>query len=256
MFDADKKRWDAAQQEMQAQIAALSKQITEVGRKAPEPPAQPGVTDKDVDAFGGDLIDLMRRVATDATAEAERRVQAALAAKDEEISQLRQQVGGVTEKTVAMTRETYFKALAGQVPEWETVNAEQGFLDWLAESDPLTGLQRQTYLDDAVDKLDVKRTVALFRAYKPQVQPPASPQPQPRQQPSPQQELNRQVQPSTSQAMPPVTPSNTPNRVWSNAEIDQFYGDVTKGVYRGREGDMARINADIDLAISEGRVRP
>lgn len=258
MFDAEMKRSGDAVKALQDQVAALTSQVQQASPKPGEQPQPAGVTDKDVEAFGGDMVDLMRRVAAEATVEAERRFQAALTAKDAEISQLKEQVGGVAERTAAVTKDNFFEKLSAAVVDWQAVNAEQGFLDWLADVDPLTGMERQVYLDDAVNKLDLKRTAALFNAYKATKQPPPSPPPPPPQlqPPSPQQELQRQVQPSTTQALPPVPPSDQPGRVWTNAQVEQFYADQTKGLYRGREDVARQISDEIDRASSEGRIRP
>jgi hypothetical protein len=37
--------------------------------------------------------------------------------------------------------------------------------------------------------------------------------------------------------------------------MDTLYKDVARGDYRGRKEDVARIEADIDKALAEGRVR-
>lgn len=256
MIDANTRRHQAELQEWKDRVSALETKLEQAAKK-PEQSAQPSVTDKDVEAFGGDLIDLTRRVAADAAAGVEARFTAALAAKDAEIAELKQQVGGVEQKAVAVTKEAYFKALSEQVPDWRVVNEDQGFLDWLAAKDPLTGLERQAYLDDALTKLDVARTAALFGAYKATKTPPPQSQegtPQPPR--TPQEELLRQVQPASSQGTPIAVAEPVAGRVWSNADIERFYQDVTRGAYTGREADMARINADIDLAMQQGRVRP
>ena len=37
--------------------------------------------------------------------------------------------------------------------------------------------------------------------------------------------------------------------------MDAFYKDYARGDYRGRKEDAVRIEADIDRALAEGRVR-
>jgi hypothetical protein len=38
-------------------------------------------------------------------------------------------------------------------------------------------------------------------------------------------------------------------------QITDFYNDVARGRYRGREAEQQRIETEINNAISEGRVR-
>jgi hypothetical protein len=44
-------------------------------------------------------------------------------------------------------------------------------------------------------------------------------------------------------------------KTWTIDEMDTFYKDVARGEYRGRKADAERIEADIDRALAEGRVR-
>jgi hypothetical protein len=52
-----------------------------------------------------------------------------------------------------------------------------------------------------------------------------------------------------------VIPADDGKKMWSVAEMDAFYKDVARGDYRGRKDEVARIEADIDKALAEGRVR-
>lgn len=253
MFQAETNRRDTRARELEVQLQQALSRISELEqatrKPSPAEPTQPLVTDKDVEAFGGDLIDLVKRQAQEVIQGAAREMEAKLSLKDAEIAKLREQLGGVAEQTKVVTQHTYIADLSKLVPDWEAVNTSQSFLDWLAQTDPLTGLQRQTYLDDAFGKLDVKRTAEIFNAFKGTKDSPKA------QTSAPPSDLQRQVQPAPSAASP-VAPSSDPgSKVWSVEEIDQFYRDVSRGAYIGKDKDVARLNAEIDLAISQGRLR-
>jgi hypothetical protein len=254
MFQAETSRREARARELEQQLQGAFSRISELEQATRKPnqaePSKPLVTDSDVETFGGDLIDLVKRQAQEVIQSAARDMEGRLTAKDVEIAKLREQLGGVAEQTKAVTQNTYLSELTKLVPDWEAVNTNQGFLDWLAQTDPLTGLQRQSYLDDAFGKLDVRRTAEIFSAYRALT----GTRPQPTST-GPQIELQRQVQPSSTQATPATTGADNGTKIWSVNEIDQFYRDVARGFYAGKDGERQRLNTDIDLAISQGRLR-
>jgi hypothetical protein len=244
-YSAEVPRLSADLKELRSQHAAVLSEIERLkGKKAEAPEPKSLVTDKDVEAFGSDLIDVIDRKAREV---AQSMVNSRTAELEVENRKLTEQLTGVTERQVSSERRTYFMELAKQVPDYEVLNVDQGFIGWLAEVDPLSGLTRQDYLTTAWNMFDANRTASLFNAYK---QKSAPPQPAPSQR----QQLQRQVAPDTSKAAS-STPNSEAVKVWSRDEIDQFYRDAGRGAYRGREADRARIEAEIDQAVAEGRVR-
>jgi hypothetical protein len=65
--------------------------------------------------------------------------------------------------------------------------------------------------------------------------------------------VDKQVSPKGSAASAPPTP-NQP-KVWAQNEVIAFYEAKRKGEFRGREADMQAIEAAINLAMAEGRIR-
>jgi hypothetical protein len=63
----------------------------------------------------------------------------------------------------------FFSDLAKAVPDWEKVDADPGWLEWLAGVDPMSGIQRQVLLNDAREKFDAERTVRIFNSFKQEV---------------------------------------------------------------------------------------
>ena len=204
------------------------------------------MTDKDVEAFGSDLIDVIARKARE-VAQAE--FAPKIAQLEAENAQLSGELNGVSERQTDSARTMYFADLRREVPDWEALNVDQRFMDWLAEVDPLSGNPRQEYLNRAFASLDVGRTAVLFNTFKELTAPPPVPA-----KPQPSKQLQRQVAPGTSRAST-VASSNPAERIWSLSEIDQFYIEIRRGDYKGNEAERARIEAEIDHAVAEGRVR-
>lgn len=221
--------------------------------KAPDAPKPKQGTDKDVETFGGDLIDLIKRQAADIVQVERDKMQADMQKLQSENAELKSQMGTVVEKQGQGTRVIYLGELAKQVPDWEVLNVSPEFLGWLAEVDPLSGVARQAYLNNAWEQFDVNRTANLFNAWKKAtgVSPTAVTQQ------TTQQELARQVAPGTSKSSAPPSPDNASERIWTTKQIETFYTDVTKGLYSDpkKKAEAAKIEAEIDAAVATGRVR-
>jgi len=247
MFNAEVPRLNAQVKELQQQLQAVLAQQQSAPKQVEQPASKKLVTEQDVEAYGGELIDLMRRQASEVFQAERTQFQQDLAALQAENAELRKQLTGVAEKQGVTDRRAYFVELSKLVPDYETINVDQAFMDWLAEVDPVSGLTRQTFLNSAFEHVDPVRTASVFNAWK-QV---AGKVQQPKQQAA--QELQRQVAPGTSRASTPTTQPTGAEKIWSMAEIERFYVDVSKGKYARDEA--TRIEAEIDAAVAAGRLR-
>lgn len=241
MFNAEVPRLQAQMKELQSQLSAERAKAEAADRVKAYQPEQL-VTDKDVEAFGSDLIDVIDRKAREV---ASNMVGTKMIELEAENQTLREQLSGVSERQVSNDRRAFFGELERLVPDYEAVNVDPGFLGWLAEIDSLSGLSRQEYLNNAYGTFDVQRTAALFNTYKQLMAPAPS---------RTANKLERQVAPGTSKVSS-STPANGSDRIISTREVEGFYRDVQRGVYRGNEAEQARIEAEIDLAVAEGRIR-
>jgi hypothetical protein len=195
---------------------------------------------------GDDKLDSIRELYGDEMAD----VVGSLAAEVRTFKQERQQ-----------TAEQKFYAAIQQAVEpfkvqWETVNQDPGFVRWLQHVDPYTGSPLQALLNQSAAELNAHRAAAFFTDYLRSIASPAS-QPEPTQQPAapaakPSDRLAYLVQPDASGAGTAVSGEK---KVWSRDEISQFYSDLSKGKYRGRDAESDQINQDIVQASREGRVR-
>lgn len=246
-YNAEIPRYNAQLKDLTGQLETLQAQIEKLQSKPTETETKRPVTDKDVEVFGSDLIDLIDRKAQEVARDM---VSTQTAKLEEENARLREQLSGVAERQVSNDRRAYFAELARHVPDYEAINNDQQFLDWLGQYDELSGRTRQDFLTEAWNSYDAARTAALFNAYKRAVSPPA-PAPEPV---NTKQRLERQVAPGTSKVSSSV-PLESATRIWTMSEIDQFYKSQTNGTFRGTAEDRARIEAEIDQAVIDGRIR-
>jgi hypothetical protein len=232
--------------ELRNQVSALTTEIKNLQVK-PEAPQQadPLVTDKDVETFGSDLIDLQERVAKKALAEARTELKGIIDQQAEYIKQLEAKVGVVNQQVSANAQDRFYNDLAKQVPDWEQINGDQRFLEWLGETDQMSGVSRQAYLDDAANRMDLARVAAIFNAFKQTVVPATQPVNQSRK-----SELERQVAPSKSKA---AAPTETGKRIWTKAEFERAMDPrYTKHM---SADEAAKLETELDLAVAEGRVQ-
>lgn len=158
---ANKRDADATIQTLQSKIATMA---AAPPAPAPAPPAPaPLVTDKDLETYGADMLDLIRRQATEM---AQKIVAEQMAQLKPELDQTRDHIKTVEQQVYQNEGEKFYGELAKAVPDWEAINQDPRFLNWLGEVDPLSGVERQGLLESAGKKLDHKRVATIFELFK------------------------------------------------------------------------------------------
>ena len=105
---------------------------------------------EDYEGYGQEIVDLVSRFN-------------ALEARNAELERGQK----TTAKAVSQTaEEAMWSYLDKQVTDWETINKDPAFLNWLAQNDPLTGVQRQRLLDAALTNFDGARVASFFTLFK------------------------------------------------------------------------------------------
>lgn len=218
--------------EANRRVNDLDRQLQELQRAKPvEPPQKLSTDPKDVENFGADLIEMVQRYAERKSAEMESRIAA-----------LEQQITGVSEKAEVTLEQQFYATLDQLVPQWRQINGDSRWLTWLGETDPVYGAPRQAALNSARTNLEVQRVAAVFNAFLTSLPEPVKPG-----------SLANQVAPTGSaSSAPAVAPAKT---FVSEKAIKDFYNDLGRGRYAGRQSEADAIEAVINSAIAEGRVR-
>jgi len=233
-------------QQMEQLLATLSAQ-----QSAPQQshsPTEKLVSEKDVEEYG-ESLDVMRKVSREELVPVAQR----LAQLENVLRQMQTnvipQVQAVAHKQAMNTEQQFWADLTGLVPNWRQVNDSDAFQTWLLETDPLTGITRQTYLEDAQRALDARRVGAFFRTWLESTGQAAVAQSTGRASSS---ELERQVAPGRSKST--GTPASNKGKTYSPDDIKAFFNDVRSGKYKGREQERDRIERDIFAAQRENRI--
>ena len=246
MYNADVPRLNAENRDLAARVSQLEGLLSNMNESAQQTPVQSEklITDDDVKEYG-DSIAVMRKAAREEVSQ--------------EIAQLKQQLGqlqGVLPQVQQVQaqqkksgEQTFWNTIASEVPNWSDINNDPDFQSWLLEIDPLTGISRQTYLEDAQKNLDANRVVTFFRTWEGATGKTNTAHVDRTAQ---QSQLQKQVAPGRSRNN--GVKASGQNRTYTQNDIKEFYADVRKGKYKGRDDERGRIERDIFAAQQEGRI--
>jgi hypothetical protein len=145
----------------------------------------------------------------------------------------------------------FWSDLNSTVPNWQRINTNPDFQSWLLEVDPMTGVSRQTYLQQAQDNLDSRRVAVFFDSWARATGNETIATAQPTRSASA-SELERQVSPGRGRGT--GAPSGQSTKTYTPLDIKSFFNDVRSGKYKGRETERDRIERDIFAAQREGRI--
>lgn len=259
---------------LQATLAAITSARGAPHDASPEQPTPPAperrrLKPEDVESYGEDFIRVMKDAAIDAAQEHFRPELEQLRAEN---AKLRQQLGGVEQRSARSDAERAQAFLDQQVPDWQRVNEDEGFLAWLAEKDPFAGVTRQSMLDNASANNDGPRIAAFFTGYLTQSQAlrghqEASPVAQPQAQSQPAQHRQQPTIDKASLVAPgrPSTSSgngagaatdNEEPKFFTDRQVADFYRAVTSGKFKTNPKEKDRIEREIHRAAMAGRITP
>lgn len=241
----------AGYQGVQNVLASL-KEVQQERQQEEQTPAQTAesyIKPEDIADYGEELIDMVKRAAREEFIPEITRLK-------EENTQLKQQVGGVTNSMVQNARTRLFDALGVEVADWQAVNKSQEFLDWLQDRDPYSGVTRHQMLMQAFEANDAARVIAFFKGFKNEQTATGVTRPQGEaQKRKPQAGLESFVAPGRPKSTPSPGGAQDQGQIWTQQEIAAFYEDVRKGKFRNSEEQKLKIEADIIAAANEGRIR-
>jgi len=213
------------------------------------------ITDDERELFGDDFL-------TVAGKRAREELNPELEQLRNEVSQMKNQFSNVSSSVTRSARETMFASLATEVPDWQELNQDQGFLSWLALPDAFSGAIRHELLEDAYKKNDGSRVVSFFKGFlaeeaaiRPAPAEPAFSNAPGKPQATGKVPLTQFAAPGRAKtaAAPSTRPVEKP--IITRAQIAKFYADATQGKYRANPEQYKQYESLIFEAERDGRVR-
>jgi hypothetical protein len=232
-------KYDKEVPALSRQVGDLTEQIKELKLQLEQHPIKAPVSEEDRERFGADMIDVVTRISAHVA--------------ETTVKPIKDQVNTVKQTTETVAQETqrtaeqrfwadFDKLLADKGLTFDPINNDPGFVKWLGEVDGLSGVTRQTMLDQAISKHDAPRAALFFTTYVDGLPKGDA------------ASLTQQIQPDTS--APGSDPLNSPKgKIWTRADIAKFHDDVRRGHYKGKEAEARGIEEDIAAAYKEGRIR-
>lgn len=238
----DEKLYEAKRQLSAAlhSISVLQARVSELQAVQPKVDPLTGVfTDEDVENLGQGTVDALQK----ATRKATEAATASLEKQLKEQQELRKQDQRVlAERTKKEAYDIFLSRVESAVPNWETINYEKGFEEYLLQPD-YDGTQRKAYFSQAEAQGNAALIIRYMKEYEGFKKAPMK-------KPDP---LADKVTP-TGDAGGVATVSEGKQETVSRAFIDKFYDDLTRGRYQGRYTEQKAIEAKIDKAMMEGRI--
>ena len=244
--------------EMQAVLSAM--QTAQVAQeKAPIEESKgtelPSITADEVSDYGEELLDVVGRKAVLA-------LNPVLEPILQRLHALEQGTKQVEQRQHMSERDKVYAALADAAPNWQSINRSEEFKAWLGEVDPYVGTRRGDLLNEAFEANDSARVVAFFRGYLNEQTTVQTDAPAPKAQPATpdsqaaQVDLETLVTPGAAkEATTASAQGDNAGRYFSQAEIAEFYADVRRGRYKGKEAEQAAMEQQIVDAANNSRIR-
>jgi hypothetical protein len=110
------------------------------------------ITEQDVQNYGTELIDLTQR--------------AAVQALTPHLQNLSQQNAELQQRLAQEARRDLDQRVAQAVPDYQQIDRDPRWHQWLLTPDPLSGKLRQELLNDAIASSDLNRVVSFFRGFQ------------------------------------------------------------------------------------------
>ena len=222
----------------QTKVSELEAKIVSI--QAAQVTVESLVTPEDEEAFGRDLLEVVRKVAKEETAAVSKK-------NDARVDSVNQRVETVIQNQADLDGDKFIANIAKAIPDWETINVDPAWLEWLGEYSAEVGNSRQVALDQAVETLDSMRAISLFKAFiasKPvatEKVPPVS---------KAQQELQSQVAPAkaASSAATPVT-----EKTWTGEEYERAFDVRLSHTLTPKQ--IEELQTEAERAYNEGRIR-
>lgn len=254
-YNAEVPRLSNEVKELKSQLGEAVERLNQAA-SAPKPEERKIdklVTAADAENFGEDMLDVIKRQAAEIVAEREAQLQAEIKELRDQNSKLKGDISQVVEKQVAEAQTNLLDELTQHVPDWQMLNVDADFLEWLQQPDPMSGMPRQTHLAQAEQAGNVQVIANIFNAFKATQAPPPPPETPAPPKKSP---VEEQITPGKSKSTGNTSSdSDLANKIWTNDDIEKFYGDVRAGKYRSKPDEARKIESQIDLAVLSGRIR-
>lgn len=239
-YDAEVPRLHQQIRELNNALRELQTRLEEAEKrhKQEEQSSVSSVTEKDIEFYGAEMVDFIRRVSTEVVNKATDKLMKQM---NERIDQLVNNISNVQQTVTQSAMERFWSTVRSLVPDWDVVDNDPKWIEFLNSTPEFT---TETYRDLAVkaiqagDATKIANLVKIWRGNSASTETKSAAS-----------ELKRQVSPSTTKAA--VTP--TTQKIWTGKDYAYIFS--RKAEQELDPKTLAAKQAEAQLALAEGRIQ-
>jgi len=207
-----------------------------------------GVTEEEIEEYSKPYFEMMDRYVGAKLAPIVNQLDSMRQVPDA-VGQMHYQLQNVVSAQSQNAEDRFFDGLSKTHPDWEQINTSPAFTRWLSQVEPLSGLSRKAFLDDARERLDlnlVRNTFSEFKTTSGVTGQVATNKSQK------DGHLQKQavVAPRRGQSS---IPADSQRKTFTKADLDKLYTDQLHGKYKGKDAEFRTAETELLTAIQEGR---
>jgi hypothetical protein len=231
--DAERNKLSQELKAREEKLDALQTQIVNIEKSIPRQyDLRKYLSEEELENVDVHQLQTAIRLATDSSTEEFEKV------LNSRVAPIEAELKKTKENAEKLKSDAFWDTLESVVPDWEPINGSPAFHNWLGFEDEVTGVSRQNALQAAQQALNVRRVIAIFNAFK--------------KEDGNTRKLERKVVPSGVSSQAPT--GNDGIVALSSKHIREFYEDVRRGKYAGRQKEMLEFERKIKAAYDNNRV--
>jgi len=223
-----KERNEAIKRNEELELQLASQQIQEPAAPAEAPVVdyKKYATEEELEEFGEDYVALQANIAA--------------RMMNEQLAKIQGQLETVKRSSEDATFDAFEQSVAAAVPNFNQLNTDPEFIEWLQQPDGYSGGTLQDSLDDASVARDLNRVVSIFKAWEAtrpkETGKKVTPMP-----------LEQQVSPKGKGA-----PQNPSKKTYTVSQYKEIAKNVALGRYTPEQAQ--ELQRELDTAYAEGRI--
>jgi chemotaxis protein histidine kinase CheA len=240
-----------ANRQMKAQIEELTAKVKTLLEGPAKPGAMRHITEEEASELGAEIIDVQSRIVKGIIEEAaETGIIAQRLSKVLEANQVARE--SELEEDAVIPKAGFWDAVERLSPGARETNREDsGWADFLDMHDAYTGRLHREVAEEAISGNEPYALAGLFDAYK--AGKPAAGRQAPKARPQAQQPVARPDQAGSPFVNPDGSLVNGGER-FTQAQVKQFYNDLARNRYKGREDEARKLDERIMAAAQAGLI--
>jgi hypothetical protein len=220
-------------------IKILQQRIRELEKARPVvDPMKDLFTTEETETLGDVTVEAVRKATMKATEIATKPLQEAL---ESERKLREEQQNQLADRSKREAYDIFLSRIERAVPNWESINVDPKFIDWM-EAPDLDGTLRRIYFQRAEQQGNAALIIRYMKEYEGSVV-------------QLKDNLAAKVTPVGDTIGATQVKDKGKQELISIAFVNKFYDDLARGRYRGKESEAERIETLIDKATMEGRLK-